>query len=99
MTLKAITANRLQDGEVVYLAPEGAWSERLQAAQLLDSPDQETAYLGVAQQSVLARLVVEPYSIPVDRSGTIVVALSQRERIRAQGPTVHPAFGKRSHGG
>ncbi len=99
MTLKAITANRLQDGEVVYLDPEGTWSERLQAAQLLESPDQEAAYLGVAQQSVLARLVVEPYSFPVDRAGGVIVALSQREKIRAQGPSVHPAFGKAACGG
>ena len=36
MTLQALTANRLRDGQVVYLCEDDSWSERLQDAIVAD---------------------------------------------------------------
>ncbi|MDX2288503.1 MAG: DUF2849 domain-containing protein [Hyphomicrobiaceae bacterium] len=80
---KILTANRLADGVVVYLADADRWSEDISAA-LLAFGAEETAELeraGVA--AVASRLVVAPYAIEVDCDGEYVRPLSVRERIRA----------------
>jgi hypothetical protein len=89
---KAITANRLSDGLVVFLAPGGGWSQSLADALLVsDGPqlDEATAY-GKAQHD--ARVVVEPYAIDVTVEDGRPVPVRIRERIRAEGPTV--AYGQ-----
>ena len=93
--MKAVTANRLADGEVVFWNA-GAWVERFADAQLFDDPLQaeaaETA--GKAQVTV----VVDAYAIDlVDAEGTWA-PLSYRERIRALGPT-NLDHGKQTEGG
>jgi hypothetical protein len=85
---KAITANRLDDGRVVFLDDVGGWAPTLVEAKLLsDGPelDQATAY---AKAQHDARVVVEPYAIEVVTVDGIPVPARIRERIRAQGPTV-----------
>lgn len=96
MTLQAVTANRLNDGQVVYLTPARTWSEKLQAGQLAKAGDDAEALLQSAQTSVEAQDVVEPYLIPVDRSavgGQPSRAIGQRETIRAAGPSVRLDLG------
>jgi hypothetical protein len=85
---KAITANRLDDGRVVFLDDLGGWAPTLVEARLLaDGPelDQAIAY-GKAQHD--ARVVVEPYAIDIETIDGLPVPARIRERIRAQGPTV-----------
>jgi len=85
---KAITANRLDDGRVVFLDDVGGWVATLVEAQLLsDGPelDKATAY---AKAQHDARVVVEPYPIDVVIVDGLPVPARIRERIRAQGPTV-----------
>ncbi|MEX2641962.1 MAG: DUF2849 domain-containing protein [Acetobacterales bacterium] len=95
--IQVMTANRLGDGEVVYLAEGGRWSEWLAESQLARDAAAAEALEATAAAAVKARQVVLPYLIPVEvaEDGGIA-ALSQRERIRAKGPTVHPAFGKQA---
>lgn len=94
MALHVITANRLGDGGVVYLSTAGGWTEWLAEADVVESDADEARLLAAAERSVAARLVVAPYAIPVARDGVTLKALSQRERIRAKGPTIHPQFAK-----
>ena len=96
MTLQLLTANRLQDGEVVYLTETGAWSERIQdAATRLDDKDQESL-LATGEAAEKSCLVVGPYLMAVAAEGDRLLPLSQRERIRALGPSTRHDLGKQA---
>jgi hypothetical protein len=85
---KAITANRLDDGRVVFLDDVGGWAPTLVEARLLsDGPelDEASAYARAQHE---ARIVVEPYPIDIVMVDGLPVPARIRERIRAQGPTV-----------
>lgn len=85
---KVITANRLGDGRVVFLAADGGWAEHIAAASVLDDGPALVAAEAYAKAQHDARIVVEPYLIDVDAGGGSPVAIRLRERIRAEGPTV-----------
>jgi len=81
---KAITANRLADGVVVYLTKndkELGWSSRIEdAAVFSDSVIQRM--LRIAAEDVEKNIVVEPYAIEIiDKHRPI----GARETIRAAG--------------
>jgi hypothetical protein len=85
---KAITANRLSDGLVVFLDEEGSWTLSLAEGRLVtDGPelDEANAYARAQQD---ARVVVEAYPIDVEIVEGRPVPVRLRERIRAEGPTV-----------
>ncbi len=89
---KVITANRLKDGEVVYLAPGGDWSNSLTEARFsADEPEYERL-LRIAEDDVAGQIVVGPYLMEAERENATVQPVSQRERIRANGPTVRTSF-------
>tara|TARA_R110002167_G_scaffold68132_11_gene192470 strand:- start:399 stop:710 length:312 start_codon:yes stop_codon:yes gene_type:complete len=90
MSNKILTANRLSDGAVVYLTAEGSWSEDLQQAAPA-AADREADLIATAQQAVADCTIIEPYLIPVSIRSDRLLAVSQRERIRAAGPTVETA--------
>ncbi|WP_422385457.1 DUF2849 domain-containing protein [Oceanicaulis alexandrii] len=85
--MKTITANRLTDGRVVYLAADHSWTENADEAIRLNDDQTETA-LNVALRDIL--LVVGPYTIDIDAD---VEAFSPagrkhvRETIRLSGPS------------
>ena len=84
---KAVTANRLSDGLVVFLADKGGWSLSIGDARLVaegSELDEALAY-GKAQQA--ARIIVS-YAIDVEVVDGKPLAARLRERIRAQGPTI-----------
>lgn len=93
MALQLVTANRLRDGAVVYLAPEGRWSERIEAAVVAADKAAVEALLALAAEHVAARIVVAPYAIEVEEKGGRREPLRYRELIRARGPTVPARFG------
>ena len=86
MSLQVVTANRLRDGIVVYLAADGGWRERVADAALAD--DQGERLMALASAAVEARLVVDPYLIEVVEDGGLVRPSRYREVIRATGPSV-----------
>jgi sulfite reductase (NADPH) hemoprotein beta-component len=98
MTLKAVTANRLGDGEVVYLTAAGGWSEWLEQASVAEAPEPEAKLLSIAERAVGDRLVVGPYAMAVTRVDGRLRPTSQREIIRARGPSVRPDLGKQAAG-
>ena len=83
---KVATANRLREGDIVYLTEGGQWSANLQDAWLVSGDD--TELMARVSKADELRDVVAAYLIEVERVGDDLCALSQRERIRAAGPTV-----------
>ncbi|MGC2408888.1 MAG: DUF2849 domain-containing protein [Methyloceanibacter sp.] len=78
-----VTANRLVDGIVVYLAPDGGWVEELARAWLADTEEETKELESVAANAVAERRVVAVYPMEVALQDGAPVALSVRERIRA----------------
>jgi hypothetical protein len=78
-----VTANRLIDGIVVYLAPDGSWTDRLNAARLAKTEEETKALEAEAAKAVALRKVVAVYPMAVTVEHGDVTALSVRERIRA----------------
>ncbi len=95
--MKALTANRLIDGDVVFWK-DGRWVERFAEAQLWEDDDPhaiEAEGLGKSQGTV----VVDVYLIDLVESEGLWAPLSYRERIRALGPSNHLHHGKQAEGG
>jgi hypothetical protein len=78
-----VTANRLVDGIVVYLAPDGSWTEEIGHARIAETEDDVKALEAKAAEDVKARKVVAVYPMDVAMNGGTVDPLSVRERIRA----------------
>jgi hypothetical protein len=94
--VKALTANRLEDGEVVFLA-KGRWVERFVDADLF--ADEAEALAAEAHAKTQITQLVEPYLIDVTPAEGGVAPVSYRERLRALGPTNHHDHGKQAEGG
>jgi len=80
MSSKAVTANRLADGAVVFRREDGGWSLRIEEAAAVEDA---TELLAAAERDAAAALVVAPYLIDLN-DGT---PTDYRERIRAYGPS------------
>jgi len=93
--MKALTANRLIDGEVVFWKA-GQWVERFADAELFDEagPAEAAEAHGKNQPTV----VVEPYLIDLNEADGVWAPVSYRERIRALGPS-NLNHGKQTEGG
>lgn len=94
--MRALTANRLTDGEVVFWK-SGAWVERFADAELFD--DQALGEAAEAHAKNQPTVVVDAYLIDLVESEGLWAPLSYRERIRALGPTNHLHHGKQAEGG
>jgi len=94
--MKALIANRLTDGEVVFWN-DGAWVERFADAQLFDDDAQAQAV--EAQGQAQSTLVVDVYLIDLVEADGIWTPLSYRERLKALGPTNRLDHGKQVEGG
>lgn len=91
-----VTANRLDDGAVVYLTAAGSWSKWLDDGEVAATEERGAELLGLAAALVAARQVVDPYLIPVAREGAVIRPLSQREIIRSKGPSIRLDLGKQA---
>jgi hypothetical protein len=97
--MKAITANRLIDGEVIFWN-QGRWVERFADAQIFGADDDAHAEAALDVARGQPTVIVEPYFIDVEEAPTGGLApLSYRERLRALGPTNLPHHGKQAEGG
>jgi Protein of unknown function (DUF2849) len=94
--MRALTANRLADGEAVFWK-DGRWVERFADAQLFEGQDE--AESAEASAKTEQTVVVDPYLIDVITAGETWAPLSYRERIRCLGPTNHTQHGKQAEGG
>ncbi len=100
-TGKALTGNRLTDGEVVYLTRAATWSETIDEAAIALEPQSAAALDARGAAAVTGNIVTEAYLIDVERRNGHVRPLHIRERIRTLGPTVRADLGKQAsgHGG
>jgi hypothetical protein len=94
--MRALTANRLEDGETVFWN-KGRWVARFVEAELFEDKDEGEA--AEAQAKSALTVVVDPYLIDVMQAGDIWAPVSYRERVRCLGPTNHPQHGKQAEGG
>ena len=95
---QVMTANRLRDGDVVFLTRSGAWSEVIDDAVLAQEPLAISALEARAAEAVTATLVTGPYLFAAERVAGKIRALEIRERIRSLGPTVRLDLGKQAEG-
>jgi hypothetical protein len=94
--MKALTGNRLTDGEVVFWNA-GRWVEQFAEAELFGDDD-PAAEAAEAHAKTQITVVVEPYLIDLTQSEGLWAPVSYRERIRALGPT-NLNHGKQTAGG
>jgi len=89
---RAITANRLIDGAVVWRDEAGYWHEDFDRAAVSADDGAVARMLSDAQADAAAGLVVTPYEVEVEAlpaaASQVFVPTRLRERIRAFGPTV-----------
>jgi hypothetical protein len=95
MESEIVTANRLIDGAVVYLTENDSWSETIADACLATSETKKIILLESAALALKNQKIVGPYAMTAEDSPLGPVPQSQRERIRAAGPTIQ--FGPQIH--
>jgi hypothetical protein len=83
----AVTANRLDDGLVVFRTADGRWSAHLRDAAIAADSGPADAALAGAEGDAARNIVFNPYLIEMARSGDGWQPVMMRERIRAYGPT------------
>ncbi len=94
--MKVITANRLLNGDVVWLGENGAWVERITLARIFEGKDAVAEGLSLGAEAESRQEVVGVYEMDVALEDGVVLPVRLRERIRATGPTTHPQFGKQA---
>jgi hypothetical protein len=97
MTQQVISANRLGDGIVVYLAADNSWCELISGSVIALDETAADAMLAEAKQAEQQRVVVDPYLIDVAEVDGEVRPTKYREFIRATGPSVRPDLSKQSY--
>ncbi len=83
-----VIANRLADGQVVFLGAEGDWVEDIAGGTVASDPAAAQRLLADAQLAEARNVVVEPYLIDIRDDAGHRQPVSFREAIRAAGPTV-----------
>src|SRR3546814_11531897 len=91
-SLRVVTANRLRQGDVVYLTVSGTWSHHLNESRASDDKSDLEAMLAKAADDVAARLVVGPYAFEV----VAIAGLLQRSEARRVGQAGCSQWGSRS---
>ena len=87
-SISILTANRLNDGIVVFLNFEGAWVEAIDEALVARTPDEIMQLEVRGAYDARHNLIVEPYLVEVQEVGHRVVPVRYRERVRALGPSI-----------
>ncbi|MFT8674757.1 MAG: DUF2849 domain-containing protein [Acetobacter sp.] len=89
--LSVVTANRLLDGRIVWLEPNGTWGLTIKQAQTFSNNDMVDV---LARQTACAArdAVVGIYGVQVEPGSSGPEPVTTREQIRAFGPSVHSEF-------
>ncbi|MBO1324154.1 DUF2849 domain-containing protein [Acetobacter sp. TBRC 12305] len=89
--LSVVTANRLLDGRIVWLEPNGTWGLAIKGAQTFPNADMVDV---LARQNACAARdqVVGIYGVQVEPGSSGPEPVTTREQIRAFGPSVHSEF-------
>ncbi len=95
-SMKAITANRLRDGEVVFLGEGGRWVESFAEAALFARAEADGVLAAAKETAERERFGVDIYAFEVVEQDGVPVPATMRERIRTAGPTVRTDLGKQA---
>jgi hypothetical protein len=95
MTAEVMTANRLLDGEVVFLGAHG-WIETIDAATVAVTPEGSKALDALGRQAMAVNEVVDAYLIEVAQEEGRLRPVKLREYLRTLGPSVRPDLGKQA---
>jgi hypothetical protein len=95
--MKALTGNRLDDGEVVFLGASGDWVGRFGEARFFE--EDASALAAEAHAKTEITRIVDPYLIDVATVEGGWAPVAYRERLRALGPTNRHDHGKQAEGG
>jgi hypothetical protein len=98
MTATVMTANRLRDGEVVFLGA-GGWVEHIDQATVAVTPEDAKALDALGQQAVAVNEVIDAYLIEVALAEGRIRPLKLREYLRTLGPSVRQDLGKQARAG
>ncbi len=94
--MKVLTANRLTDGEAVWMAPDHQWQEHLQGAEVARDQLAEDVLDRLGKESFARNEVLDVNLIDVEVTSAGIRPIRMRERIRANGPTNHLDHGKQA---
>jgi len=95
-SMKAITANRLRDGEVVFLGKDGVWVESFAEAALFQRSEADAVLADAKAKAEREQFGVDIYAFEVVEEDGVPVPATMRERIRTAGPTVRLDLGKQA---
>lgn len=95
-SMKAITANRLRDGEVVFLGKDGVWVESFAEAALFPRAEADGVLAAAKEKAEREQFGVDIYAFEVVEQDGVPVPATMRERIRTAGPTVRLDLGKQA---
>ena len=95
---QVLTANRLRDGEVVFLTRAGQWSLAIDEAALALEPQAAKALETRGKADEAANIVTGIYLFDAERIDGRVRANHIRERMRTLGPSVRLDLGKQAAG-
>ncbi|MGE0612588.1 MAG: DUF2849 domain-containing protein [Hyphomicrobiales bacterium] len=85
---RLLTANRLDDGLVVFYTAGGEWQDDARRAAIARDEEEAALLETFGATAAKANLVVSPYLIEVELDGETPVPVEHRERRRLAGPSV-----------
>jgi hypothetical protein len=94
--MKVLTANKLTNGEAVWLAADHSWAKTIHAAEIALDASIEEKLERAGKAAFLKNEVVDVVLIDVELVEGHVRPLRLRERIRAAGPTNRTDLGKQA---
>lgn len=94
--MKILTANRLADGEAVWLGADRTWRESVAGADIARDAAGEERLEGLGKQALARDEVVDVNLIDVEIVDGAIRPVRLRERIRAAGPTFRTDLGKQA---
>lgn len=94
--MKVLTANRLSDGEAVWLDADGRWAEEVAAAEIAGEEAAAARLREAGDRALANNEVVDVNLIDVEIVDGAIRPVRLRERIRAAGPTIHADLGKQA---
>ena len=94
--MKVLTANRLTDGEAVWLAGDRSWTDTIGNSEVASDKDGEAKLQKIGEEAHADNIVVDVNLIDVELADGEIVPIRLRERIRAAGPTNRSDLGKQA---
>lgn len=94
--MKMLTANRLIDGEAVWLASDHSWADTIEAGEIARDDATVERMERAGKASLLKNEVVDVNLIDVAIVDGAIRPLRLREQIRAAGPTNRIDLGKQA---